>query len=226
MTTIEATINKVYKLEVNLTALAPNGVVADWIDSGHSYTKSIDAVRPTDPLASQGMYVCTDDHISSSATEPGIGVDWETVWYLAVKDGPAGETGCANVIPVGAFAVGHTGGKDIQSAGPQRLINSEFTGGLKYPSYDAGTKASGTFTLDPVNGNLQRAVNNGAHTLAIPAVDTLLVLKYTNGASAGAVTITGANKVIGSMNTTNGNSFLLQIISIAGTVIVNITGAQ
>jgi hypothetical protein len=64
-------------------------------------------------------------------------------------------------------------------------------GGFSSAAYDAGTKTTGTFTPDPVNGNIQKAVNNGAHTLAPPSTDCSMTIQYTNGASAGAITTSG-----------------------------------
>jgi hypothetical protein len=74
------------------------------------------------------LYVCIDDHTSGSTTEPGVGVDWETVWELAVSKGdpgpPGGGGGSGDVVgPDGGVTDGHaavfdgTTGKLIRSAG-------------------------------------------------------------------------------------------------------------
>jgi hypothetical protein len=42
---------------------------------------------------------------------------------------------------------------------------------------------------------MQKAVNNGAHTLAAPTTTGTYVLTYTNGASAGSITATGFDRV-------------------------------
>ena len=85
------------------------------------------------------------------------------------------------------------------------------TAGFAATPYNAGTKSSGTFTPDEANGNLQYAVNNGAHTLAPPSNNCTLVIQYTNDASAGAVTTSGFTKVSGSFTTTNGDDFMCYI---------------
>lgn len=88
--------------------------------------------------------------------------------------------------------------------------NQNLTGGFTTTSYDAGTKSSGTFTPDPTLGNMQHATNNGAHTLAPPGSTCTMVIDYTNGASAGALTTSGFTKVSGdTYATTNTYKFRL-----------------
>lgn len=86
------------------------------------------------------------------------------------------------------------------------------TVGYTATSYSAGTKSSGTFTPDPTLGNMQHATNNGAHTLAPPGSTCTMVIDYTNGASAGALTTSGFTKVSGdTYATTNTYKFRLFI---------------
>lgn len=97
-------------------------------------------------------------------------------------------------------------------------------------AFDAGTKSTGTFTPSPASGLAQKAVNDGAHTLAPPSPvtgDTLrMILLYTNGASAGAVTTTGFTKVTGTFTTTNTHKFVLEITIIAGSSLLEIKPLQ
>jgi hypothetical protein len=91
------------------------------------------------------------------------------------------------------------------------------TAGFTSTPFDAGTQTTGTFTPDPLNGNLQRIINNGAHTLAPPASDCSLIVQYTNGASAGAITTSGFTLVDGALfTTTNGHDFLCYITRVNG----------
>ena len=86
------------------------------------------------------------------------------------------------------------------------------TAGYACTVHDAGTKASGTYTPDEANGNMQKFVNGGAHTLAPPANDCTLVLQQTNNASAGTITTSGFTLVDGdSLTSTNGHDFFLYI---------------
>ena len=75
--------------------------------------------------------------------------------------------------------------------------------------YDLGTNASGTETLDADNGNFQKGVNNGAHTLAPQSQLSTIVVQYTNDSSAGSLTTSGYDSVTGdTISTTNGDDFL------------------
>jgi len=86
------------------------------------------------------------------------------------------------------------------------------TVGFASTIHDAGTKSSGTYTPDEANGNMQKFVNGGAHTLAPPANDCTLVLQQTNNASAGAITTSGFTLVDGDdFTTTDGHDFFLYI---------------
>jgi hypothetical protein len=99
------------------------------------------------------------------------------------------------------------GGTSVVTAGAQTL-----TGGFAATPYNAGTKSTGTFTPDEVNGNFQYAVNGGAHTLAPPTNNCSIVIQYTNNASAGAVTTSGFTKKTGdTISTTNGDDFFFFI---------------
>lgn len=87
------------------------------------------------------------------------------------------------------------------------------TVGFNATEFDAGTKSSGTFTPDPANGNFQKAVNGGAHTLAPPSSTCSIILQYTNNASAGAITTSGFTAVTGdTITTTNGNDYMCYIV--------------
>ncbi len=82
--------------------------------------------------------------------------------------------------------------------------------GFSATTFDLGTNASGTETLDESNGNFQKGVNGGAHTLAPQSNDSTIVVQYTNNASAGTLTVSGYDSVTGdSLTTTNGHDFLM-----------------
>ena len=102
--------------------------------------------------------------------------------------------------------------------------------GFDQTTFDAGTKSSGTFTPDIANGAFQVATNNGAHTLSPPGSDTTsltMVIRYTNGASAGTVTTSGFTVVDGdSLTTTNTEVFFLYITRINSYKRLTITAMQ
>jgi hypothetical protein len=95
----------------------------------------------------------------------------------------------------------------VVKAGHQTL-----SGGFSAQSFNAGSKASGTFQPDPLNGNIQHVTNSGTHTLAAPAAACTMILQYVNGAGAGSVTVSGFTKVTGSaFTTTAGHAFVLYV---------------
>ena len=84
------------------------------------------------------------------------------------------------------------------------------TDGYAGTDFDLGTNSSGTETLDFSNGNFQKGVNNGAHTLAPQATTSTIVVQYTNDSSAGSLTTSGYTKVTGdTVTTTNGHDFMM-----------------
>ena len=105
--------------------------------------------------------------------------------------------------------------------------NATLTGGFNATAFDAGTKSTGTFTPAPLSHNLQRAVNGGAHTLAVPATDCSMVIQYTNNASAGTITVSGYTEQTGeALTTTDGHDFLLFITRINGFITLHIRALQ
>jgi hypothetical protein len=105
--------------------------------------------------------------------------------------------------------------------------NKTLTGGFAATTHDAGTKSSGTFTPDEADGNLQKAVNGGAHTLAPPTNDCSIVIQYTNNASAGAITTSGFTRVAGdTITTTDGHDFLFYITKINGFSLLTVVKLQ
>jgi hypothetical protein len=93
------------------------------------------------------------------------------------------------------------------------------TKGYTATAHDAGTVTTGTLKPAPADGNLQRYVNGGAHTLAAPdaAGDYTIVVQVTNNASAGVVTFSGFTLQDGdNLTTSDGDDFLLFITKVNG----------
>lgn len=76
------------------------------------------------------------------------------------------------------------------------LGNLNLVSGFTATSFSNGTKTTGTFTPDPLSGNIQHYTNGGAHTLAPPTNPCTIILECTN-ASAGALTTSGFSIVSG-----------------------------
>lgn len=101
------------------------------------------------------------------------------------------------------------------------------TGGARVTSKDLGTLSTGTLTLDPGDRPLQHYTNNGAHTLAPGTNSGSFLLDVTNGASAGAITMSGWTKVAGdAFTTTSGHKFRLHCSIGAGGSMVVVQGLQ
>ena len=100
------------------------------------------------------------------------------------------------------------------------------TAGFAATVYNAGTQSSGTYTPNEANGNMQRAVNGGAHTLAPPTNNCTLIVQYTNNASAGTITTSGFTRVIGAFTTVNGDDFMCYITRNNGFTLLNIAALQ
>ena len=99
--------------------------------------------------------------------------------------------------------------------------------GFSATTFDLGTNASGTETLDESNGNFQKGVNGGAHTLAPQSNDSTIVVQYSNNASAGTLTVSGYDSVTGdSLTTTNGHDFLLYSCVIGSFQNLNVVALQ
>lgn len=109
-------------------------------------------------------------------------------------------------------------GADVQAYDAATLFSdttATLTAGYTVTPEAAGTKTTGTFTPDPAEGNIQTAVNGGAHTLAPPSSDCTMIIQYTNNASAGTITTSGFTLVDGdAITTTNGHDFFFQIVKI------------
>lgn len=145
--------------------------------------------------------------------------NWRCLWYQRASVNPI--TGipliAANNLSDVANAstsranLGLSIGTDVQAYDADTLkadTADVLTAGFAGAVYDAGTKSSGTFTLDEANGNLQKCVNGGAFTLSQPSNSTTIVLQITNNGSAGTITTSGWTKVTGSFTTTDGDDFM------------------
>lgn len=138
-------------------------------------------------------------------------------------------TDAANVAAAGALMTSGLG--SVTQAYDADILKADTTDtltvGYAVTAYNAGSQASGTFTPNEANGNVQYCTNDGAHTLAPPTNEGTLVIQYTNGASAGVVTTSGFTKVDGdSLTTTNGDDFLLFITKANGFSLLSVKALQ
>jgi hypothetical protein len=144
------------------------------------------------------------------------------------------ELGSAALVDIGTTA-GTAAAGDHDHAGIYEPVDADIlradtadilTAGYAATPYSAGTFTTGTYTPDEANGNLQYAVNGGAHTLAPPTNNCTLVIQYTNNASAGAITTSGFTIVDGAFTTTNGDDFFAYVVKNNGFSHLNILALQ
>ncbi len=127
-------------------------------------------------------------------------------------------------------SIGVAIGSDVAAYNADALFADapdNLTAGFSTTVYDAGTKTSGTFTPDQDNGNIQKAVNNGAHTLAPTTDDCAVIIQYTNAASAGTITTSGFTLVDGDdISTTNGDDFFFYLTKANGFSLLTVKALQ
>ena len=106
------------------------------------------------------------------------------------------------------------------------LTNQAVTGGARVTSVSQST---GNLTLDPGAGPGQFITNNGPWTLTAPSNDGFVVLLVTNGASAGATTLSGfsPNTCGGdAVTTTNTSKFFYHVERINGISTCSVRAGQ
>lgn len=74
-----------------------------------------------------------------------------------------------------------------------------------------GVVDSGTVTPNPNDGRFQSYTNDGAHVLDPSTKLGEIILQIVNDAGAGAITVSGWDKVVGSFTTTNGHAFTCRL---------------
>lgn len=102
----------------------------------------------------------------------------------------------------------------VKLAGGQQVV-----GGYSLQVYQNGNMGTGTKTFDPLNGNYQTAINNGAITIVAPTVDCAMDILIVNTTGAGAISFSGftVNSNTGEpFTTTINHTFILSIRRIGG----------
>lgn len=181
-----------------------------------------------------GSVTSVDLSVPAGLTVVGGPVTTSGVFTVSYAEGYQGfTTAHANTIGglgnsssrnVGTTAGTVAAGDDARLSNNAKLNVEDQTliGGARVTSKDLGPISTGTLTLDPGDRPLQHYTNNGAHTLA-PGLNTgSFLLDVTNGASAGAITLTGWTKVAGdAFTTTSGQKFRLHCsIGVGGSLVI------
>ena len=147
---------------------------------------------------------------------------------MIVGDGttdPVAESGATLRTSIGVAI-----GSDVQAFDADTLkadTADNLTAGFSTTVHDAGTKSSGTYTPNQDDGNIQKAVNGGAHTLAPTVDDCAVIIQYTNNASAGTITTSGFTLVDGDdISTTNGDDFFFYLTKANGFSLLTVKALQ
>lgn len=82
-----------------------------------AWSNGTDYIKNDNVIIDGASYSVTSDHEASSDTQPGTGVNWQSVWQLSAAAGRTGATGVTGATgPIGATGAGPTG--PIGSTGP------------------------------------------------------------------------------------------------------------
>ena len=127
-------------------------------------------------------------------------------------------------------SIGVAIGSDVAAYNADTLfadVADNLTAGFSTTVHDAGTKSSGTYTPDQDDGNIQKAVNGGAHTLAPTTDNCAVIIQYTNNGSAGTITTSGFTLVDGdAISTTNGHDFFFYLTKANGFSLLTVKALQ
>lgn len=192
-------------------------------------TNLVNAGRPFASQAEAEAGTLPTKGMSPLTTAQAIAAIGGSIFALIARGLPTG--GSANQVLAKSSGTDYDVGW-INAGGDLRHdTTANLTAGFTATAFNAGTKTTGTFTPDPANGNLQRYINGGAHTLAPPSTGTgnslTMVAQMTNNGSAGALTTSGFTKVTGdSLTTTNGDDFMFHITVVNGFSHLNVVALQ
>ena len=169
-------------------------------------------VIDTDGTAIDLKTSSSTEYMARFVKDGAVSLYYDNAVKLATASAGVTVTGTLTATAIAGSGAALTGG--VLFANVTDVLEVGYTGSV----HDNGTKSSGTLTPDEADGNFQKAVNGGAHTLAPPAVGTneatVVSILYTNNASAGAVTISGFTKTAGVFSTTNAHEFIVRLEAI------------
>lgn len=178
-----------------------------------------------------------------------VGPAGATSGRMALFDGATGKLLMEGPLPFsGAYAdlsgkptLGDAAAKSVGTAAgsvaagdDSRIVNAvSREGDTALKGYSATSKnlgtLSGAVTLTYATGNIQHGTNGGAVTINAPTAAGVytIIVEIVNGASAGAITLTGFTKVDGdAFTTTNGHKFQLHVAKTNSAVSATVKALQ
>lgn len=157
--------------------------------------------------------ICTVDS-SASGDHATVGANW----FIVQSNLEAASTTVPGYVELADVTETDAHSDASRAVTPAGLVNhlrtnaenqGPLTGGANVTPKAVGTITSGTVTVDVGDCIMQSYTNNGAHALAVDTGGTgSAIVLITNGASAGAITTSAFDKVLGDpFTTTNGHKF-------------------
>jgi len=217
------------RLAVTATTAATNTATETLIlDSQSSGTPAV-GIGTTVSFATETGVGNTETGMQISAVTTNISSgaeDFDFVLRLMAAGATAAEI--ARITSTGAMTLAGNNvitGRSATNSAVQPLAYA----GITTTADDDGTFSTGTYTPTPVGGNMKTITNTGAFTLAVPSAagDYTLVIQITNASGAGAITLSGFNRTLGSsFTTTVGDDFFVYITKCNGFTLANVVALQ
>lgn len=155
--------------------------------------------------------ICTVDS-STSGDHATVGANW----FIVQSNLEAASTTVPGYVELADVTETDAHSDASRAVTPAGLVNhlksnaagqGPITGGATITPKDLGTKSSGTVTIAVSDCQMQAYTNGGAHTLDVSGTGATVVV-ITNGASAGAITMSAFDVYLGdAFTTTNGHIF-------------------
>jgi hypothetical protein len=224
-TKLNEDMDKIDDLLDGTTAIKPNLTAGQWKVGGTAVTSTAAELNILDGVTATTAELNILDGVTATTAELNIldGVT-ATAAELNILDGVTATTAELN------YTDGVTG--SIQTQLDNRVTSNAddaLTGGYTTTADDDGTISTGTYTPTPSGGNMKRIICGGAFTLAAPTAsgDYTLVIQITNNATAGAITLSGFSRSVGSaFTTTDGHDFFVYITKCNGFTLANVVALQ
>lgn len=141
----------------------------------------------------------------------------------------ARSNGAAATLALNADGGNITLGSAASTVGIAGTLSGDMTLDSGFTASTKTLTASTSFTVAPTGSNFQTITNGGAFTITAPSAsgNYSIVIRITNAAGAGAVTLSGFTKVTGdSFTTTSTHNFLVFVTKFGSHTVANVVALQ